>query len=248
MKKLVVLLLIAFTLTGCGQQQVALTEDQTTLIARYAADCLLRYQKNYTGGLLDAEQIAEEEKKEARKLEIQQKVEELKASSTENNGNENSEGTGSQAKTLKEVLQFSDFDIQYTGYEVKEAYNYSAEEENMPEEEEPSEDFSLSLNATPNKKLIVLKFRLQNLTGEEKPCDVLRLTPRFKITVNEEKRISTMLTMLPNDLSGFSQTIPASSSTEVVLVGQVGDEYADNITSLKLKVTCGAESTTLSLE
>lgn len=263
MKKLVVLLLVSIVLTGCGPRQINLTEDQTTLVARYAADCLLKYQKNYAAGLMDAEEIAAEEKKEAKKLEIQEKVKAMRAAGEENGDKEGSGegGTKTQAKTLNEVLQLSDFDIQYTGYEVTD--QYLAENADMPEAAEKSGDGNqkqaentqgereeepvVSLNARPGKKLIVLKFRLQNLTGEDKQCDVISLTPKFKITVNEEKRVSNMLTMLSNDLASYSEVVSGSSFAEVVLIGEIGEEYANNITALSLKASCGEESATLPL-
>ena len=53
--------MVASLLTGCVDAMPDLTEEQSALIAEYAADMLLKYSPNYNYRIEDEEALAEEE-------------------------------------------------------------------------------------------------------------------------------------------------------------------------------------------
>ena len=53
--------MVALLLTGCVDNMPDMTEEQSELVAEYAAGLLLKYSPNYQYGLADEDELLEEE-------------------------------------------------------------------------------------------------------------------------------------------------------------------------------------------
>lgn len=231
MKKVVCIVLCAvMLLTGCGGIQ--LTAKESDIIAEYAATALLRNNPYYSSRLLD--EVEELEPETETTLPIK---------------NNTSDGTGYQqdeiqpeikeqpAKSLAEAMNISGVEVTYQGYEVLEKYEYPA-----------GEGISYAMDATTDKVLLILKFQIKNNSAEPIMCDLLSNKLVFRCTVNNEKRVSSQLTMLLNDLYSYQETVNAGETKDTILIFQIPKEYQGNITSLDLMVKYKEESTTFPLE
>lgn len=137
-----------------------------------------------------------------------------------------------QAGTQQEIL--GGLTITYTGYTVTSAY--------------PDDSYAYALDASPGKKLLILGFRISNMTGSDKELDMIRSNPHFQILVNGENQGYTLVTVLDNDLSSFKGVIPADSKKQLILAIQVDADTAKSIQSLGMVASMGDDVQTIMLE
>ncbi len=236
------LLIAVGFLTGCGGNVIPeLTEEQQDLIVEYAAGTLLKYDKNHESRLITIEEVeAEEQKQEAMEAAVQA----MKLSK------ENSEAEPEQEEkadaeevdniqpevpaTLEGLLQLEQISCAYIGYEITDDY---------PEQ---GENLFFVMSATEGNKLVVLKFNVSNLSDAETMLDMNQIGARFKIAVNGEEK-NALTTMLLNDLAYYQGTIAAGETTELVLVCEIPEEKAREITTLELIVKSVDNIATISL-
>ena len=85
-------------------------------------------------------------------------------------------------------------------------------------------------------QLLVLHFQITNTGEEEQHVDILSLQPQIRITVNESLSRQALPTMLEDDLVFLEGDIPAGDSRDVILVVEVDQELAEDITAISLNV------------
>lgn len=124
--------------------------------------------------------------------------------------------------------------ISYTGYSVTSAY--------------PDDSYAYAVDASPGKKLLILGFRISNLTGSDKELDMIKNNPHFQIIVNGENQGYTLVTVLDNDLSSYKGVIPADSKETMILAIQVDSTTAKSIETLSMKVSMNGNEQTIILE
>ena len=124
--------------------------------------------------------------------------------------------------------------ISYTGYTVTSAY--------------PDDSYAYALDASPGKKLLILGFRISNLTGSDRELDMIKNNPHFQIIVNGENLGYTLVTVLDNDLSSYKGTIPADSKETMILAIQVDAGTAKSIQTLGMIASMGDDTQTIILE
>lgn len=124
--------------------------------------------------------------------------------------------------------------LTYSGYSVNSSY---ADE---------SEVFSIT--ATSGNKLLILNFKLINTSGMDVAVDMVKANPHFQIILNGTNVGYTNVTMLQNDLSSFTGTIPAGAKVNMVLVKQMKADKVKTVESLGLIGDLKGETTTFNLE
>ena len=77
-------------------------------------------------------------------------------------------------------------------------------------------------------------------------ADILGEECKYKITVNGSG-YQTLITMLDNDLSTFSEQIPAGESREVVLLAQIEESIEEPVAS-ELTLKSESKTYTISLQ
>ena len=219
MKKAKVLLCgvaAALLMTGCGDMP-DLTQDETELISEYAVGVLLKYDTGHGRRLVDAsgyEDPVEEE--EPAPEEPAEDMEEESAPETQEpvevvDVSQDEEETQPAVSSVEEYYGIPNMMINYTGCEMVDSY---------PQEEEGAVPF-FSLEASPGKQLLILKFNAQNLSGEDQQLNMLGYGATFRISVNGESSRGALATMLVNDMQTYDSLIPANSSVELVSIVEV---------------------------
>lgn len=217
---LIAVLLSAGMLMGCiGVKE--LTDEEEARISEYAATLLLKYDANYKNLLWeDEKKEKEEEETEEPPVKEEDKKPEETVSGPAITGENPAADPVIENKSLAEAFGLSGMDIQYSGCEF---------EKNFPREGK----HGYMIQAEEGKKLLVLKFQLKNNTSAAIPVDILSGVPSFRIRFNEEEVIAKM-TIVLEDLSTMIEDVPAGATVEKVLVGEVPEEFAEQINKLSI--------------
>ena len=229
---------MALTMTACGSEIPELTDEESQQIGEYAAVTLLKYDANNRSRLVDPEIVIaklEKDAKEARRQENAQTEETADANTA----------TEIQMPTAQEDITTSTEDffgladgvtLTYEDYQVADSYP-----------EDGSTDDFFALDAAPGKKLLILNFQLTNGTEQEESLDFLNASSRYIITVNGSIRGNALTTMLPNDMSTYTETLGAGESQELFLMLEVNEEAANDIQSISLKLKNASNEYTIQL-
>lgn len=245
-----------FVTTGCGQV-IDLTDEENHLIAEYAAELLLKYDRNYDtrynpDELEDTtETMTETDATTEATTEV---VSTTEAATTEQDAPADGQTTQAQPVTDEAVKEDigatvdSDFDIAAFVGESRISVRYAYY---MVVDSYPSYDqdgMYIEVQAPEGYKLIVLKFEVENKTNEEQAVDLYNKDVNYNIVVDNSRTTKQMLTILADDLYTYDKTIQASSREEAVLLYTVSDSVANKWTDLKLQIKYGGTSAVLQLE
>lgn len=235
------ILTASLLLSGCGNQIPDMTEEEQALIVSYAAEVVERHDSNHPSRLESEEVVElkkeEEAQKEAKKEQLKQ---EEAAKAEEAKNNEASSETAKQKVelTLDDVVGADGFSFSYEGYELDDSYPDTGEETYF------------AMNATEGQKLLVLKFLAHNISGEDRELSMVSSGVRFKITAGGKTQ-NALTTMLLNDFSNFSGTIPGNGTQELVLICEVpadGSVTEGGSDSIAVIVKNGDKNATISLQ
>lgn len=245
-----------FVTTGCGQV-IDLTDEENHLIAEYAAELLLKYDRNYDtrynpDELEDTtETMTETDATTEATTEV---VSTTEAATTEQDAPADGQTTQVQPVTDEAVKEDigatvdSDFDIAAFVGESRISVRYAYY---MVVDSYPSYDqdgMYIEVQAPEGYKLLVLKFEVENKTNEEQAVDLYNKDVNYNIVVDNSRTTKQMLTILADDLYTYDKTIQASSREEAVLLYTVSDSVANKWTDLKLQIKYGGTSAVLQLE
>lgn len=245
-----------FVTTGCGQV-IDLTDEENHLIAEYAAELLLKYDRNYDtrynpDELEDTtETMTETDAATEATTEV---VTTTEAATTEQDAPADGQTTQAQPVTDEAVKEDigatvdSDFDIAAFVGESRISVRYAYY---MVVDSYPSYDqdgMYIEVQAPEGYKLLVLKFEVENKTNEDQAVDLYNKDVNYNIVVDNSRTTKQMLTILADDLYTYDKTIQASSREKTVLLYTVSDSVANKWTDLKLQVKYGGTSAVLQLE
>lgn len=245
-----------FVTTGCGQV-IDLTDEENHLIAEYAAELLLKYDRNYDTRYNPdelentTETMTETDAATEATTEV---VTTTEAATTEQDAPADGQTTQAQPVTDEAVKEDigatvdSDFDIAAFVGESRISVRYAYY---MVVDSYPSYDqdgMYIEVQAPEGYKLLVLKFEVENKTNEDQAVDLYNKDVNYNIVVDNSRTTKQMLTILADDLYTYDKTIQASSREETVLLYTVSDSVANKWTDLKLQVKYGGTSAVLQLE
>lgn len=245
-----------FATTGCGQV-IDLTDEENHLIAEYAAELLLKYDRNYDTRYnpdeLDetTETMTETDAATETTTEV---VTTTEAATTEQDVSVDGQTTQAQPGTDEAVKEDigatvdSDFDIAaFVGENhISVRYAYYMVVDSYPSYDQ--DGMYIEVQAPEGYKLLVLKFEVENKTNEDQAVDLYNKDVNYNIVVDNSRTTKQMLTILADDLYTYDKTIQASSREEAVLLYTVSDSVANKWTDLKLQVKYGGTSAVLQLE
>lgn len=246
--KLMLMVLISGSLlfVGCGNYMLDLTSEQNALITEYAAGLLLKYDKNHKNKMLNELEIEkEQEKKRILEEEALKRAEKTAQKEAEQQGeNQNKDGANGSVTVeqhiqdidLANFLELDGFKIEYQSYEVVKSY---------PNNE--SEDLFFSMDATPGNDLVVLHFKISNITETPGVCDILTKQIRGNVSINGGEKRNVLVTMLPNDFSQFQAEVGADPS-DTVLIVEMKSEEIEYIEKISLSLKYNGETMNGSLE
>lgn len=239
MKKMNVLLCsmaAAFMMTGCGEMP-DLTQEESELISEYAVGVLLKYDTGYNNRLVDTmaddpeeetELPEEENPEEEPEPEMEEPAEVVDVSQDEE--------TQPAVSSVEEYYGIPNVMISYTGYELADSY--------PPSEEGAVPVFSMDASA--GTQLLVLKFNVQNTSGQDQQMNMLGYGATFRVSVNGEASKGALATMLVNDMQTYDDVIPANTSVEMVSIVEV--PQGTNVGSIEFILRGNGEDGTLTLQ
>lgn len=231
----------SMVLTGCNEV-ISLSDEETTMIAEYAAEMLLKYDVNYEDRITDGnKEIAKqsggkttEETVSEPATEVPEEESTTEASpggnrvnssiDTANEAADNGKTTGTESNIAR-IAGIDGVDITYKDYDVVDHYPAADEEGEF-----------ISLDASEGYQLLVLRFRISNATEQEVAVSLMDKEIAYHIVCNGTYGADPMLTILMDDLGTLETTVQPGQEEEAVLVFQIADSMKDSLSSIQLKV------------
>ena len=234
---------------GCGMfASLDLTEEESGLIAEYAAGLLKKYNRNGSR-LMNPDYLKENEQPTESPEEVPEEVPEEETPESEQDPANVPEGmtfddlsaqegedemgvedlSGEDvvlsAGSIADCLGLDGVNVTYLNYDVCDAYP-----------DQPDDSWLISMSAREGKKLIVTRFELKNDSDEQRSCDILNAGKQYRLIVNKEKRINETVTVLMDSFSQFNTTLDPGKSEEAVLIFELDSALCENIHSLDLVI------------
>lgn len=239
-----VVVMAAGLLTGCIDHMPDMTEEQSALIAEYAADMLLKYSPNYDYRIADEEAFveemeeaaAEETSSEQTTIEVETQVGEEEVQTETKNAEETLNVIDASEVDFAEMFGMEDVAIRYDSMEL--CATYPAEETGT----------GFAVSAAQGNTLIVMHFEIENTIEEDITCDLFEKDFDVSMNLNGGNYKKVSSTMLVNDFTTYIEEIPAGESKEAVIVAEVGEITEDEITSCIFRITTGGVSITAKLK
>ncbi len=263
-----IVILSLFTV-GCAKT-IELTDEESKLVAEYAAELLLKYDRNndskyYNDEYSDKDPFATTEyvtTEVTTEINSETTTEAVTTDENDNSSQNTTEGKDdlqqegvidsnvNTTETVSGVVADKDSDYDLASFirldNVSIKYQYY-----MVLDEYPSYDkdgMYVTIEAPSGYKLLVLKFKIENKTNENQYLDLYSSDVEYKIIVDNSKSAKNMLTILMDDLYTYEGNIEGSMYTETVLLFQVSEDIAANIQDLKLKAIYDGEEVVISLQ
>jgi len=232
--------LLMFGLSGCAQNQIPeLTQDEIQTVSEYVAVTMMKYDAGHRSRLVE---LPEGERLPPVETPVPTAVPQAPpvASEQQTSPDDNTQQTPSEEAvnpySMEEVMGLPEgVAAAYTGYQLCSRY---------PDNGGAG---GFSLDAVDGRQLLILKFSLTNTSGQEQAVDLLSSGTVYRITVNGNYIRRALTTILGDDMTTFVGTLPEGSSTEAVLVIEVENETADNLSSLEISLKNDSKTYTLQL-
>ena len=223
MRKKCLIILTAITIlgmTGC-MKKIDLTDEQESKLISYSVLAVLEHDKNYMIGLNKVELETEPETEET----TSGKGESQGTTTTDPSGNGSStgdEGT-TVTTTMADALGLEGVSVTYSGIAVCDQF---PEADGTP---------AFVIKALSGHKLVVLKFDVTNDTGSDMKIDMTSKENAYKGIFNKSIKTNALVTLLPEALNTFSETIPAGKTVQTVMVFEMSDGYVNDLSSIVLE-------------
>jgi len=196
-----------------------LSEEDRDLYAEYAANLLLKHDKNYIDRMRYVEPAEETEAEPVSQEPVTESPDNLQHP-------EDQTGTQvSDVMSMNDIFGISGLDIQPNGYEVTNAYPSNGSE------------LGMSMYAIKGYKLLVYKFNVTNTAGSDVALNMLESKASYRGIINDSVKINIQTTALLDAFNTYHGTIPAGSTQQLVLISQINESDAENISSVKLSIT-----------
>lgn len=231
---------------GCGDPLVPLTEEEESIVVNYSAGTLAKHNSYQQEGLTaiypEDEEEAEEteepqEKEDSDDTKGQEEDKKDKPQEKEKEPGNKSEDASAEEETkqltLTEALSVPGIEFSYHDYST--AVNYKQGE-------------AFSMDASAGNVLLMLNVNMTNTGSKAAECDLLSKQPQFTLSLNGEAGIPNQMTMLTNDLCTYKGTMDPGQTEAMILMFEVPEKAAENISSLQLSVKLGGRDNKIILK
>ena len=270
------LCLIVLSAAGCTKAQ-DLTEEEQDVIAEYAADTLLKYDKGYNSkyqedALLqaknDAKAAMESGKKqtkepENKKTQPPKKTEAPKKTESPTPTPEPIPTPEQPAETIPAPQVTTAPQIQVPNqnenrmspYDMGKLFGIEGVEVNYVGFEAldeypalPDDQLAFTMKASQGSKLLVIKFDLINHSSSTKACNIVGQNMKFQMRFNNKDFVGVQKTLLADDFAAMNCILQAEEVKRAVVICQVAAGYEKTISSVDLIARIGGENTMLNLQ
>ena len=228
-------ILVAALLSGCGDEMIDLTQEETELITEYTVGLLLKYDKYYGSRLVDttAYDVAVEEVPEETVEEMPEEEPEQVNTTDETEVIDASQDAESSMplSTIEEYYGIEGITFQYLGYDLTQSY--------------PSSTAAM-VDATVGSQLLVLRFTAMNESSMDQTLNMLDHGAKFSVSVNGGPEKDALRTILLDDMQAYNGVLSAGNSVELVSIVEV--PQADSIETIDLILRGGDENVTMTLQ
>lgn len=232
-------------LTGCGTDYPDLTAEQEKMVGEYAAKLLLKYDANNRARLIVREELEAETVVEETEAPVEETPEQPEEETTVETPEADTAVSETEAvppanmiASPEEFYELAEgISIDYQGMEICSSYP-----------PEGQADSYFALDATEGKSLMVLKFKIENQAQSEQKVDLLTQNVLFRITANGGYTRNTLTTMLLDDMSTYVGELAAGETADVVLLVEVDNDVANNISTLMLNLKNESKTCTIQLK
>ncbi len=244
MKKKICLVLTAMAcmMTACSTVTSDLTEEQGDIIAEYAADLLLSYDKNYSGKYMEAE-ITTEEATFGEEIELTTKENSSDKDNKETESSNEKATVPQQETTTEVVLSTLDDILKIDGIDV--AYKDFILTDTYPKQ---TKDAFFVMKAVKDTKLLIVRFDVKNVSDKDIALNIMKYNAKYRAVVNGKDKLVAQITLLLDAFNTYEGTIKANKSEELVLVFQTNVKNKADIKNLELDVYCGDNNGTITLK
>ena len=208
-------ILAAALLSGCGDEMIDLTQEETELITEYTVGLLLKYDKYYGSRLVDtaAYDVADEEVPEETVEEIPEEKPEQEnpVDDTEIIDVSQDVEPSMPLSTIEEYYGIEGIMFQYVGYDLTQSYPSNTS----------GEDLFFTMDAANGSQLLVLRFTAANVSSTDQTLNMLNYGARFSVSVNGGPEQSVLTTILLDDMQTYTDVLPAGHSVELVSIVEV---------------------------
>ena len=229
------LITASLLLRGCGTQLHEMTKEEEDLIVHSAAYFVAKHnirQKDGVSAVVDPDSIilSDESEDVENITEEETEVEEV-VGAPDGTGAEGATADDSTVTLASAIGHGNDLTITYNGAYVADNY---------------VEGDAYSIDAESGKTFYIMQFTVSNPTEAEVLLDNVTLNPLFKI-VSSEVNAKAEVTFLMTDLSTYIGTIPAGESVDTILLFEVSESVAEQISTPSLQITVNNEIKTIKL-
>lgn len=206
------------SLAGCSELEY--TEEQKDMIADYAAAVVLKHDVNYKDNYIETSEPATE----TESMTFGEDTTASQGDADTPNGGTSSE-TVATAEQLTQALGINGLSAEYIDYYVTDVYPFENQDSAL-----------FVMKAVEKSKLLVVKFKISNPSGQDIAINMMAGERRYRGVVNETVKVNAQLSLLLDALNTFDGTIPAGTSQELVLVYQIQTETKEEIKSLVIDI------------
>lgn len=226
------------TMSGCVEA-LDLDETQQDKFVGYVVYSVLEHDKNYMVGLNEVveevtDNVADDLDDEKPSVELPT-VEDSTSSSTGNN-DITVDKEPAVTTTMDRALDVDGVSVKYTGVIVDDVFPKA--------EGEPV----FALKAYTGNKLVVLKFDVTNTTNSDITLDMVSKNLTIKGIFNKSIKTIAQVTLLPEALNTFKETIPAGKTVQTYLVFEMTETNANNLTSIVLDIKSSKGTNTVNIK
>ena len=215
------LIIISLLLSGCGF--VELTDEESDIIAEYAAAKLLEDSYYYQSKYIENETTTAEPETTA----VQE------PETTE--GEAEPETTEEVSPYLNSLFSIKGVDVAFKGYKVTDEY---------PDDE----DALFSFEPEAGHDFLVAEFSLINNGAEDVTVNTIDSEEIYRITVNTSYKCNNYATLLLNDITRLDNvTIKAGESYDAVLVFMITNDASSKMTTAVISSALGTSAETLKI-
>lgn len=232
-------ILAAALLSGCGDEMIDLTQEETEIITEYTVGLLLKYDRYHSSRLVDttAYDVAAEEIPEETAEEIPEEK------SEQENQTDNTEVIDvsqdvepSTPTTIEEYYGIEGITFQYLGYDLTQSYPSNTSDESL----------FFAMDATEGSQLLVLRFMATNVSSTDQTLNMLGYGAKFRVSVNGGAGQNVLTTMLLDDMQTYDDVLPAGYSVELVSIVEVSQ--TDSVETIDFILRGGDENATMTLQ
>lgn len=235
-KKGAVIVIAGMLLTGCGDKMKTMTEEEEAVVVNYSAGMIRKFNTHQADGIIGLLPQETEESESQKELAADDKDKTEDGTTQENHTDgekkEPSEEQTAQGVTMTEALAVSGLEFKYEGYEVTDNYRQS-------------DVFSMA--APEGKTYLVLNITISNGGGQDIACDLLSKGPVFTLKLNGGNGIKNKMTILPDDLSIYKDTVRAGSKAQTFLLFEIPAEEGASVSSIEMNLNMDQKSSDLKL-